>query len=146
MWPALIVLGVLVLLPLGRGAEAPLAVAAVAGLILAWRGRKILWANRGVRLATILFAYYWLPALISAPGAVAVEKSWSTVAVLLRFFPFVLFACLTLRDVAMWPRIGAAIAMIVVLWLLDAWVQIFTGYCLAGASDGGRLSGIFGAG
>ncbi|MDR3386304.1 MAG: O-antigen ligase family protein [Rudaea sp.] len=136
----------LVLLPIGRSAEAPIATGAVAGLVFAWRGRATLWSNRGVRLGAALFACYWLPALISAPGAVAAEKSWSTVAVLLRFFPFLLFASLSLRDATLWLRITAAVAMIVVLWVLDAWVQIFTGYSLAGAADAGRLSGIFGAG
>jgi O-antigen ligase len=137
---------VLALLPVGRSAEAAIAIGAVAGLVLVWRERESLWANPGVRVATIAFACYWLAALISAPGAVAPEKSWSTVAVLLRFFPFALFACLGLRDAVIWPRIVAAVAMIDVLWLLDAWVQIFTGYSLAGATDGERLSGIFGAG
>ncbi len=144
-WKALVLLLVLALLPVGRSSEAGIAVGAVVGLFLAWRERETLWRNPGVRLATVAFACYWSAALISAPLAIAPEKSWSTVAVLLRFLPFVLFACLTLRDAAVWPRIIAGIAMVVVLWLLDAWVQIFTGYSLAGATDGSRLSGIFGA-
>ena len=144
-WNALVLLLVLALLPVGRSSEAGIVVGAVVGLVLAWRERKTLARNCGVRLAVLLFVCYWLPALLSAPAAIASEKSWSTVAVLLRFLPFVVFACLTLRDAAVWPRIIAGIAMVVVLWLLDAWVQIFTGYSLAGATDGGRLSGIFGA-
>jgi O-antigen ligase len=144
-WTALVLLLALALLPLGRSSEAAIAVGAIGGLVLAWRERHTLWSNRGVRLAASVFACYWVAALISAPGAIAPDKSLSTVAVLLRFFPFVLFACLTLRDAAVWPRILAGIAMLVVLWLLDAWVQIFTGYSLAGATDAGRLSGIFGA-
>ena len=145
MWPALLALGVLVLLPLGRSAEAPLAIGAVAGLVLAWHARAQLRARAGVRLALILFGCYWLAALFSAPGAVAPDKVWSTVGVLLRFVPFALFACLALRDAAIWPRLIAGAAAIIVLWLLDAWVQIFTGYSLAGAMSSERLSGIFGA-
>jgi O-antigen ligase len=146
-WPALVILLVLALLPMGIvGADAPLIVGAIVGLVWAWRERRGLMADPALRLTIILFACYWLPALISAPGAVAAEKSWSTVAGLLRFLPFALFACLGLRDTAVWRRVADAVAMIVVLWLLDAWVQIFTGYSLAGASDAGRLSGIFGAG
>jgi O-antigen ligase len=146
LWPPWIVLGVLILLPLGRASEAPLIVGAVAGLILAWRQRALLRADAGVRLAAILFACFWLAALISAPGAVAPEKSWSTVAALLRFLPFALFARLALRNAAWWPRLIDACAAIVVLWLLDAWVQILTGWSLAGAETADRLSGIFGAG
>jgi O-antigen ligase len=145
MWPALLVLAVLALLPLGRSAEAPLALAAVAGLALAWRTRAQLRADSGVRLVALLFACYWLAALISAPGAVAVEKSWSTVGVLLRFFPFALFATLALRDATLWPRLIAGAAAVVLLWLLDAWVQMLTGYSVVGPMEAERLSGIFGA-
>ena len=145
MWSALLLLGVLVLLPVGRSAEAPLAIAAIAALILAWRERTQLRTAAGVRLAAGLFACYWLAALLSAPGAVAPEKSWSTVAALLRFFPFALLPPLALRDAATWPRLTAGAPAIVVLWLLDAWVQIFTGYSLAGPMEAERLSGIFGA-
>jgi len=111
-----------------------------------WRARSELTADDGLRLVLALFTCYWLPALISAPGSVASGKSWSTVAVLLRFLPFAAFAALGLRDARVWPRIVQAVAAVLVLWLLDAWVQVFTGYSLAGAAEKERLSGIFGAG
>lgn len=145
-WPALITLAILALLPIGNSAELPLWIGAVAGIVLVWRDRKTLSQNSGAKLIVGLFACYWLPALISAPGSVAPEKTWSTVAVLLRFLPFALFVCIGLRRTDIWPRIVAACAAITVLWLLDAWVQIFTGYSLAGAMSDERLSGIFGAG
>lgn len=145
MWSALLMLGVLALLPLGRSAEAPLFVATMVGLVLAWHERSRWRSNAGVRLAATLFACYWLAALISAPMAVAPEKSWSTVGALLRFLPFAVFAVLALREAALWPRLIAGAAAVLVLWLLDAWVQIFTGYSLAGAMSSERLSGIFGA-
>src|SRR5580693_6152699 len=145
-WPALITLAILALLPIGNSAELPLWIGAVAGIVLVWRDRKTLSQNSGAKLIVGLFACYWLPALISAPGSVAPEKTWSTVAVLLRFLPFALFVCIGLRRKDIWPRIVAACAAITVLWLLDAWVQIFTGYSLAGAMSDERLSGIFGAG
>jgi O-antigen ligase len=142
--PALLVLAVLALLPVGRSAELPLAIAALAGLGLAWRARARLRTDAGVRLVALLFACYWLAAVLSAPAAVAPGKTWSTVAALLRFLPFALFAVLALRDAA-WSAIEGAAAMIVVLWLLDAWVQIFTGNSLGGPMEAERLSGIFGA-
>ncbi|HZP67760.1 MAG TPA: O-antigen ligase family protein [Rudaea sp.] len=145
-WPALVALLVLVLLPVGRTAEAPLAIGGVAGLVFAWRLRAELSVQPGVRLAASIFACYWLAALVSAPGAVAPQKTWSTVAGALRFLPFAVFAALALRERRVWPGFVDAAAAIVVLWLLDAWVQILTGYDIAGASDATRLSGIFGAG
>jgi O-antigen ligase len=137
---------VLVLLPVGRSSEAPLALAAMAGLVWIWRARSELAADAGLRLVFALFACYWLPALISSPDSFAPAKSWSTVAALLRFLPFAAFAALGLRDARVWPRIVQAVAAVLVLWLIDAWVQVFTGYSLAGAADKERLSGIFGAG
>jgi O-antigen ligase len=145
LWPALLVLSVLALLPVGQAFEAPLAIAAGLGLIFAWRVRDTLSTDPGVRLAIILFGAYWLAALISAPAAIAPDKTWSTVAVLLRFLPFALFAVLLLRDADLWPQIECAVAAVVVLWLIDAWVQIFTGHSIAGAMEAERLSGIFGA-
>ncbi len=145
-WPALGVLAVLALLPVGRSSEAPLLICAIAGLVLAWRQRMAAFDRPGVRLALSLFACYWLAALLSAPGAVAPGKSWSTVAVLLRFAPFAVFVCLALRNAMAWPRVYAAVAAIIGLWLLDAWLQILTGYSLGGAMSSERLTGIFGAG
>jgi O-antigen ligase len=145
-WSALLVVAVIALLPVGRGAEAPLAIAGLLGIVIAWRRRGELAANAGLRLATLLFACYWLPALISAPDSVAAGKSWSTVRDLLRFLPFSAFVCLNLRAHAPWPRIVQATAALVCLWLLDAWVQAFTGYGIAGAAEKERLTGIFGAG
>ena len=146
LWPALLVLSILALLPVAYSFEAPLTIAAVFGLVHAWRMRDALRTDPGVRLAVVLFACYWLAALISAPGAIAPGKTWSTVAALLRFLPFALFAVLLLRDSELWPQIECAVAAVVVLWLLDAWVQSFTGHSIAGAMEAERLSGIFGAG
>ncbi|MGA9334229.1 MAG: O-antigen ligase family protein [Rudaea sp.] len=146
IFPPLGILLVLALLPVGRSSEAPLIVAAVAGIVMCWRGRETIWGNAGVRLAVAVFSCYWLAAALSAPAAVAPAKTWSTVGVLLRFLPFAIFVAMSLRKPASWSRVQTAIAAIVVLWLLDAWVQIFTGYSVGGAVASDRLSGIFGAG
>jgi O-antigen ligase len=142
----LIALAVLALLPLGRSFEVPLDIGALAGLVLVWKYRARLSHDRAVALAVILFTCYWLPTLISAPSAIAPAKTWLTVGTLLRFLPFALFAAIALRNEMIWPRIVAGAAAVVVLWLLDAWVQILTGYSLGGAMSAERLSGIFGAG
>jgi O-antigen ligase len=145
-WPAILVLAVIALLPIGSAAEAPLVLAGFFGLISAWRARRSLRTDSGVRLAVVLFACYWFAALISAPAAFAPQKTWSTVAAILRFLPFILFAVLCLRDSSLWPHVECAVAMVVLLWLLDAWVQIFTGFSIAGPMEAERLAGIFGAG
>jgi O-antigen ligase len=144
-WPVLLVLAVLVLLPIGRGAELPLVAGTIAGVVLCLR-RRVDFDNAGVRLACALFACYWLAALASGFAPVDPGRTWSTIGVTLRFLPFALFACWALGDEAAWPRLGAAAAAIVVLWMLDAYVQITFGHSLGGAAEAERVSGIFGAG
>ena len=140
-----LVLAVLVLLPLGRSSELPIAIGAVAGLVLLAR-RRIHLRDPAFRLAISLFACYWLPALVSGFGAVEAGKTWTTVATTLRFLPFALFVGWALRDAARWPALVAATGMLVALWALDAYVQMATGYSLGGPAEKERLSGIFGAG
>lgn len=137
-------LAVLVLLPVGRASEVPLVGAGVIALVLLARGRLDV-DREALRLALLLFMCYWLPALLSGFAAVEPRRTWSTVAVALRFLPFVLFALWALREDARWPGLIGAIATVVALWLLDAYVQMATGNGLGGAAEAERLSGIFGA-
>jgi O-antigen ligase len=144
LWPVLIVLAVLVLLPLGRSAELPIAAGAVAGLWLL--ARRQLHFDAATQLALVLFACYWLPALLSGVAAVEPARTWSTIAATLRFLPFALFTVWALRDAARWPAAIVAAGAIVALWALDAYVQIAIGSSLGGAAEKERVSGIFGAG
>lgn len=143
-WPLLLVASVLVVLPVGRGAELPLLLASLCGLSLLVRRRDI-GGHPALRLAVALFACYWLPILVSAPLAVMPAKAWSTAASALRFLPFVVFVGWALRDARDWPAARGAFAGVILLWMLDAWVQMATGYSLGGAAEAERISGIFGA-
>ena len=145
-WAPLVVLAVLVLLPIGRASEAAIAIGAIAGLVLALRGRLDVRSDRGVRLAAILFACYWLAALVSGIAPVAPERTWTTIATTLRFLPFAAFAVFALRDARAWRATTLATSVVVALWIIDAFVQIATGYSLGGPAEAERLSGIFGAG
>jgi len=144
-WPLLLVLAPLLLLPVGRTAELPLVLMAGAGLVLGLR-RRIDWSAPAVWLAPALFACYWVPALLSTAAAVAPAKTWSTVAVTLRFLPFAVFVAWALRDAAQWPRLLASAGVIIALWALDAWLQALTGWSLGGPAERERISGVFGAG
>lgn len=141
----LVVLGVLVLLPIGRSSELPILIGAVGGLVLILRHRMAPLIDPGVRLAVLLFVCYWLPIVVSGVAAVAPAKTWMTALDSLRFLPFALFVLWALRKPAFWPPFVFAIAVVTGLWLIDAWLQLLTGYSLGGAPEIERLSGIFGA-
>ncbi|HEY0180266.1 MAG TPA: O-antigen ligase family protein, partial [Dokdonella sp.] len=144
-WPALLALSTLALLPVGRAAEAPVMLGAAAGVLLVARRPDAL-AGRGARLALALFLCYWLPVLLSGRHAVEPQRTWSTTVDVLRFLPFALFVVAALDAAAQWPRAVAACAAVVALWVVDAYVQMTTGFGLGGAAEAERLSGIFGAG
>ncbi|MFA7320985.1 MAG: O-antigen ligase family protein [Dokdonella sp.] len=141
----LVVLGVLVLLPLGRTSELPVLIAAVAGIGLLLRHRFAPLADAQLRLVPILFACYWLPVLLSGFSAVMPGKTWMTALETLRFLPFALFVAWVLRKPAAWRPFVLAVAAICALWVIDAWVQWLAGFSLGGAPEQERLSGIFGA-
>ncbi len=145
IWPIGVVLAALVLLPIGRTSELPVLIGALATIFWLVRGRIDWRANGPLRAFLVVFACWWVAALISGFDAIAPARTWSTIAGGLRFLPFALFAIYAMRDAAHWTGIIFAIAAVCVLWLLDAWVQMALGYSLGGAAEAERVSGIFGA-
>ncbi len=142
---ALVVLAVLALLPLGRLSELPVAIAALGAIALVVRGRIDLRGDPALRTVIALFACYWLPIALSGFAAVEPAKTWSTAAASLRYLPFAVFAVHALRKHEAWSAVVLAIAAVIALWLIDAWVQFVAGHSLGGAPEAERLSGIFGA-
>jgi O-antigen ligase len=145
LWPPLVALLALVLLPLGRASELPIAIGAIAAIVLLAQRRIDARADE-FRLPLILFACYALPALISGASAVAPARTWSTIGSIARFLPFALFAIWALREPRGWKAVITTVAAVVSLWAIDAYVQMITGYSLGGPAEAERLSGIFGAG
>jgi O-antigen ligase len=140
----MVVLAVLVLLPIGRTSELPLLIGGLVGIGWLLRGRFApLHASR-LHLTIVLFACYWIPALLSGFSAVMPHKTWMTVLEAMRFLPFALFVVWALRRPDAWPGFLLAVACICALWVLDAWVQFLSGYSLGGAPELERLTGIFG--
>lgn len=133
------------LLPFGRSAELGVFLALVGSVLLLVREPRALRHHPGSTLYLWLFAAYAGAALVSAVDAVAPGKSWGTVAGILRFAPLGVYTCFAMRRPGKVRALYVATAVVVALWVADAWVQALTGYGLAGASDPERLSGIFGA-
>ncbi len=137
---------VLALLPFGKSAELPMAIAAVLGVIQMIRQRRLLAENHAFRLAAVLFACYWLPILLAAPDAVMPPRSWGTAATVPRFFPAVALLTLSLGAVpGMHRKLRWAVAWLIGAWVVDAMFQAATGYDIRGAGGSvDRVSGMFG--
>ena len=144
-WRAAVLLGVLVLLPVGRLSELPILIGAIAGIVLLLRGRIDL-AQPVPRLGLLVFLGYWLPELLSAPDAIDARRAWTEVAADLRFLFFLLFAIEALRDTDARWRVSVGAAALLALFCLDGLLQAVTGFSFGGPSDPQRLSGVFGAG
>jgi len=137
---------VIALLPFGRSAELGTFLCLLGAVMLFLRHPQALREHPGARLLLWLLAAYIGAALCSAVGAIMPGKSWSTVAALLRYVPLGLYACYALRRVSKLRVMYVAVACVLALWALDAWVQALTGWSLGGHAQAERLSGIFGAG
>ena len=142
-WRVWLLLAVPLLLPFGRLGELPMLMGAIAGVAALLRSPRATWSAE-TKLATLLFAAYWLPELASAFDSVASRKSWLEVASDLRYLPFLWFACGVCRAPGDAARLVAGLAAILTLWCVDALLQALTGWSLGGAGTVDRLSGIFG--
>jgi O-antigen ligase len=139
-----LLIAALILLPFGRSVELPVLLAAVLGLVALIRGARP-WREPAGQLAGLLFLGYWLPELLSAFTAVAPTRSWSEVAVDLRYLPMLWCFVAALRAPHWLRRIHLVAAAVLAVWLLDALLQAATGWSLGGPAEADRLSGIFGA-
>ena len=144
-WDALAIASCVVLLPIGRFAELPVLIALLVVATLLLRGRSAALRGPGFGLIVVLFACYWLPIVMSGFAAVQPTKTWSTAASALRFLPFALFIVAGLSNFRSLRGVLLATAAVILIWLIDAWVQMATGFSIAGSAEHERLAGIFGA-
>lgn len=136
---------VIALLPFGRSAELGTLLCLLGVIMLFVREPHALRQHAGARLLLWLLAAYVAAALISAVDAAMPGKSWSTVAALLRYVPLGLYACFAIRRESRLYALYTAVAVVLALWCVDAWLQAFTGWSLGGHAEAERVSGIFGA-
>ncbi len=144
-WDALAIASFVVLLPLGRFAELPVLIALLVVAALLLRARSTTLRGPGFVLVVALFACYWLPIVVSGFDTVQPTKTWSTAASAMRFLPFSLFIVAGLSNLRSLRGVLLATAAVILIWLIDAWVQMATGFSIAGSAERERLAGIFGA-
>ena len=136
---------VIALLPFGRSAELGTLLCLLGVIMLFARDPQALRRHPGAQLLLWLLAAYIGAALFSAVDAIRPGKSWGTVAGLLRYVPLGLYACFAIRRERKLYALYFAVAAVLALWCVDAWLQAFTGWSLGGRPEAERVSGIFGA-
>lgn len=144
-WDTLAIASFVVLLPIGRFAELPVLISLLIVATLLLRGRSNALHGPGFGLIVALFACYWLPIMISGFSAVEPAKTWSTAASALRFLPFALFIVAGLSSLRSLRGVLLATAALILIWLIDAWVQMGTGFSIAGSAERERIAGVFGS-
>ncbi|GGA47556.1 O-antigen ligase family protein [Dyella nitratireducens] len=133
------------LLPFGRAAEAG-AIVCIVCMALAWRRLpRMLREHPGSRLVCVLLGCYIAAALLSVPAAIMPGKSALTALAFLRYIPLGLYACYALSSTSRLRDFYGAVAVVIAFWVLDAWMQMLTGWSLRGHAEPERISGIFGA-
>ena len=136
---------VVALLPFGRSSELGTFLCLLGVILLFARDPRAVQQHAGARLLLWLLGAYILAALLSAFDSVVPGKSWGTVLALLRYVPLGLYACFAIRRDSKLQALYFAVALVLALWTLDAWVQALTGWSLGGHAEAERVSGIFGA-
>ncbi len=136
---------VIALLPFGRSSELGTFLCLLGTVMLFARDPHALRQHPGARLLLWLLAAYVGAALLSAVDSIVPGKSWGDVAGLLRYVPLGLYACFAIRRDSKLQALYVAVALVLALWVVDAWVQALTGWSLGGHAQAERISGIFGA-
>lgn len=145
-WMWLLPFTLVFMMPFGRAGEAGTLAAVVLCVWLLLRDRDSLLQLPAARWVLLIWGCYELAALGSTLDAVMPSRTWSTVVAILRYLPLLLGIAWVLRDPAQWRRLLTALALLVLFWTLDAWMQALTGWSVRGHAAPHRLTGIFGAG
>jgi O-antigen ligase len=116
----------------GPSPAVPASLLSSLGMWLIWRKRAALFTNTAQRRWVLVFALLFLPVMLSVPGSFIPRVSASFAAVLFLYFFTGLALIHSLRDDVKRDWLLKWIAVIVVFWIADAYVQIVFGRDLFG--------------
>ncbi len=102
--------------------------------------------SSGVKCFTLLFACFWVPALLSLPDAYMLKKDAIDTLGMLRFYFAGVFVIHAASSVKVHERLARVVAAIVIFWIVDAWVQFVFSADIFGivSYSSSRVSGLFG--
>lgn len=130
-WAPPWVLAFVALWPAPGYAEAVMVLGALAAIIHLlvgrFRGGMRLLSHQAWALTSVLFFAYWLPQLVSTFDAVDQGRALRESLVDLRYLPFLWLVAAAVASPAGRRTTFGGLAVIVLVWTLDALVQVFTG-------------------
>lgn len=148
-WQIMLVFSYLLLVPFSRAAAVPTAVMAVTGLVMVVRGR-VDYTSWAVKLFIAVFLCFWLPIVLSLPGAYAPAASVKVGANFLQYLFMGIFIIDVFKGEDFYNRhrwFLSACSAVIAFWVADALFQAVIGYNLLGYSSRyGALNGMFGSG
>lgn len=145
--PIGLVAACLVLLPIGRAVELAVAVMAVFGVVLVARRGRALLEYPGMRAYTVLFLLFWVPLLVALPGAVEIGASARAALAMVRLYFAGIYLIHVMGDDGDRERVLQLSAVVLLFWIVDAFVQVARGTDLFGfGHPPDRINGIFGEG
>jgi len=144
--PVVLVWFCLVLLPVGRSVEGPVAIMALLGLWSFAKGgwRECRQGGRGT--FTLVMLLLWIPQLLALPDAANLSRSAGGALSFLRFYfsgYYIITSITSRRDVL---RICRLCSYVLMIWVVDALIQSVAGTDLFGYTlrNAERVNGVFG--
>lgn len=131
--------------PFSGGPRVPSLVLAGMGVWLLWHRRAELWTQPALRRFLWIFALLWIPILISLPTSLTLSRSAGIAAVLIVYALAGVALVYILRDDRHREWLARWLAVVLAIWIIDGWVQLFFGRNLLGYpfNTPGRVEGVF---
>lgn len=140
----LLILSVLLLLSTKTLFNAPMIFMALITLYRLYRNRRPILTDPAVRFMGVLFLCFWVPMVLSLPGAADLERAASTARDFLRFPLDGIFMIQALRVPRNRERLFLGVFLTLTVWSLDGMLQFFAGRDLLGYPyQGAELTGVF---
>lgn len=144
-WLTLLIASPILLLPVGRSAELPIAIMAIWGLIKLIKFKTELFSRAPIRHFSLLFLLIWLPIMLSYPDSFSANQTLRVGASYLRFYLAGIFIIDTLNRHPIAQNVIKTVSWFLLFLLADALIQFIFGFDIIGYPyDGDRINGIFG--
>lgn len=143
--PVILVWACLLLLPVGRTVEVPVAIMALLGLVQCFRQgwRSCVRGPHG--FFSLVMLLFWLPQILSLIDAVHFSRAFGGVLSFLRFYFSGLYIISSFSSAKPVDRLLRLCSIILVFWVVDGLVQMFAGVDVFGFPKFPvRINGVFG--